>query len=288
MALVLGSAFMHAGWNLIARRYMAEPEFFFKRMVFVIVSVGLVPASVSEILTHSLTLKAWLCVVGSGFCCGVYFFCLAQAYASSDFTTVYPVSRALPVFLVGIGDVMRHRYPTEWGWIGMFLVISGCFLAPLYSFRDFHVRSYLNRQILWMLLTALGTVGYTLLDKIASEVVLQGPGTAARYEYMFFLASYLAYSSFLRIFQRGRNFSISLGWGITFLTASMSFGAYWLVLWAYQLTQHASYVAAFRQFSIVIGVILAFVIYKEKGLFVRLLGTFLITSGLLLIGLWGG
>jgi drug/metabolite transporter (DMT)-like permease len=288
MALVLGSAFMHAGWNLIARRYMAEPGFFFKRMVLVIVLVGLLPAAVSEILTHSLNIKAWLCVVGSGFCCGVYFFCLAEAYTSSDFTTVYPVSRALPVFLVGIGDVLRGRYPTEFGWIGMLLVISGCFLAPLYSFRDFHVRSYFNRQILWMVLTALGTVGYTLLDKMASEVVLQGPGTAARYEYVFFLISYLAYGVFLRISQKGKNLSISLGWGITFFSACLSFGAYWLVLWAYQLSQHASYIVAFRQFSIVIGVISAFAIYKEKGVFVRLLGTFLITLGLLLIGLWGG
>lgn len=288
MAMVLGSAFMHAGWNLIARRYMAEPGSFFARMLFVIVLMGLVPAAVSEILTHSLNLKAWLCVVGSGFCCGVYFFCLARAYADSDFTTVYPVTRALPVFLVGIGDVLRGRDPTEFGWLGMLLVISGCFLAPLYSFRDFHVRSYVNRQIFWMLLTALGTVGYTLLDKVASEVVLQGPGTAARYEYVFFLVSYLVYSAFLRVFHGTRNHSTSLGWGIPFFAACMSFGAYWLVLWAYQLSLRASYVLAFRQFSIVIGVILAFAIFGEKGVVIRLTGTFMITSGLLLIGLWGG
>lgn len=288
MALVLGSTFMHAGWNLMARRYKAEPGHFFSKMLLVIVSVGLVPAAVSEILTHSLNLKAWLCVAGSGICCGVYFFCLARAYASSDFTTVYPVARALPVFLVGIGDVLRGRYPTELGWLGMLLVISGCFLAPLYSFRDLHVRSYFNRQILWMLLTALGTVGYTLLDKVASEVVLQGPGTAARYGYVYFLVSYLAYGAFSRAFQQDRIFFSTASWGVTIFAACMTFGAYWLVLWAYQISPHASYIVAFRQFSIVIGVILAFAIYKEKGRFVRLLGTFLITLGLLFIGLWGG
>jgi drug/metabolite transporter (DMT)-like permease len=243
---------------------------------------------VSEILAHSLNLKAWLCVVGSGFFCGIYFFSLARAYAAADFTTVYPVARALPVFLVGLGDVLRGRYPTEFGWIGMLLVVSGCFLAPLYSFRDFRVRSYFNRQSLWILLTALGTVGYTLLDKVASEVILQGPATAARYGYIFFLVSYLAYEAFLRVFDREKNLSHSLGWRIMIFAACMNFGAYWLVLWAYQLSQRASYIVAFRQFSIVIGVVLAFAIYKEKGLFVRLLGTFMITSGLFLIGLWGG
>ncbi len=288
MALVLGSAFMHAGWNLIARRYKAEPGFFFDRMLLVVVAVGLFPAVFSEALTHSLSSKAWLCVLGSGFFCGVYFFCLAQAYASSDFTTVYPVARALPVFLVGIGDVLRGRYPTELGWLGMLLVISGCFLAPLYSFRDLHLRSYFNRQILWMLLTALGTVGYTLLDKVASEVVLQGPGTAARYGYVYFLVSYLAYGAFSRAFQQDRIFFSTVNWGISIFAACMTFGAYWLVLWAYQLSQRASYIVAFRQFSIVIGVILAFAIFREKGVVIRLAGTLMIASGLLVIGLWGG
>jgi drug/metabolite transporter (DMT)-like permease len=37
----------------------------------------------------------------------------------------------------------------------------------------------------------------------------------------------------------------------------------------------------------VIGAILAFIIFKEQGLRVRLSGAALITSGLLLIALWG-
>jgi drug/metabolite transporter (DMT)-like permease len=288
VALVLVSTLMHAGWNLMARRYKTEPGQFFSKMLLVIASVGLVPAASSEILTHSLNLKAWLCVAGSGICCGFYFFCLSRAYAASDFTTVYPVARALPVLLVSIGDVLRGRYPTELGWLGMLLVIFGCFLAPLYSFRDLRVRSYFNPQILWMLLTALGTVGYTLLDKVASEVVLQGPGTAARYGYVYFLVSYLAYGAFSRAFQQDRIFFSTAGCGITIFAAFMTFGAYWLVLWAYQLSQRASYIVAFRQFSIVIGVILAFAIFREKGVVIRLAGTLMITSGLLLIGLWGG
>jgi uncharacterized membrane protein len=58
-------------------------------------------------------------------------------------------------------------------------------------------------------------------------------------------------------------------------------------LWAYQLGRHASYVVAFRQFSIVIGVVIAFVIYKERGVAVRILATVLITAGLILVGLFG-
>jgi uncharacterized membrane protein len=60
-----------------------------------------------------------------------------------------------------------------------------------------------------------------------------------------------------------------------------------LVLWAYQLSTQTGYVVAFRQFSIVIGVVLAFAIYREPGVFVRTVAMLLIVAGLVTIGLWG-
>ena len=169
----------------------------------------------------------------------------------------------------------------------MALVIVGCFLAPLTSFRDFRLRLYVNRTSVYMLLTAAGTVGCTLLDKIASEVVFQGPATAARYGYMYFFISFGAYRGLLRIFRPEDQESHVVGWRFPFYAAFLTFGAYWLILWAYQLSRHASYIVAFRQFSIVIGVILGFAIFREQGLVVRVAGTFMITLGLMLVGLWG-
>jgi len=287
MALVLVSTLMHAGWNLLARHQRSE-TLFFKRMLAVVALAGLVPAILSEALAHAFSPVVWICVLGSGFFCGLYFLFLARAYESADFTTVYPVARALPVLLVAIGDLLRGRHPTAFGWLGMSLVMAGCFLAPLSAFRGFNLRAYMNRTSLWMILTALGTVGYTLLDKTASERLHQGPASAARYGYMFFLMSYLFYAASLAMFHKGDRPSKSMGWKMPAFAGALNFGAYWLVLWAYQLSQHASYIVAFRQFSIVIGVILAFLMYKEQGMPVRLTGTLMITSGLVLIALWGG
>lgn len=287
VVIILISTFAHAGWNLLARN-QRDDESFFSRMLLIIVAVGFLPAVSSEILVRSITLKAWLCVLGSGLFCGFYYFYLARSYKSLDFTTVYPIVRSLPILLIALGDVLRGRYPTPIGWLGMLLVTSGCFFAPLNSIRDFAIiRKYFNKKILWMSFAAVGTVGYTLLDKIASEVVKRGPATAARYGYMFFLISWLSYNMFHSIFKEEKESLDLIGWKIPFFASLLNFGAYWLVLWAFQLTRYASYITAFRQFSIVIGVILAFTIYKEKGLFVRLTGTFLITSGLVLIVLWG-
>ena len=287
MLLIFPSTFMHAGWNLLARKHRSE-EIFFGRMLALTVLIGLVPTVWSEIVTQSITPKVWLYVMGSGFFCGLYFYFLARSYKVADFTTVYPLARALPVLLVGAGDILRGIPPTFTGWIGIFLVFFGCILSPVHSFRAPSVRSYLTKANLMILTTALGTVGYTLLDKIASEVIQQGPATAARYGYVFFAIAFVTYTVTFRIFRIRGESKNPIGWPILLLAAFLNFGSYWLVLWAYQVSQHASYVLSFRQFSIVIGVIMAFAIYKESGKLVRLTAVLFITAGLLLIGFASG
>ncbi len=287
VTLVLSSTFMHAGWNLIAQRERSEADFFYK-MLTVVALAGFIPGMASEFLVPLLPMKAWLCVIGSGIFCGMYFYFLARSYGSSDFTTVYPLARALPVLVVGIGDVLRGRYPTVIGWGGMLLICLGCFLAPLNSFGEFSIRSYLNRRIFWMLLTALGTVGYTILDKIAAEIIPPGPVNACRYGYLFFLFSFLSYLFLYKYFRQDKEAPVSIAWQGPVLAGCLCFVAYCLVLWAFQTGQHASYIIAFRQFSIVIGIAIAFKIYNETVSFVRISAIALITTGLVLIGIGGG
>lgn len=315
---------MHALWNLMARRQRSE-LLFFCRMYASVTVAGLIPMAISEFMTHSLTPTAWWCLLGSGICGGVYAFFLGWAYQNSDFTIVYPVARALPVLLVGWADVLRGRSATTAAWVGMILVATGCFLAPLHSFREFHIRRYFQRASLWMILAALGTVGYSLLDKLAAESLQQhsssGPATAARYGYVFFAVSSLVLIALQRL-TRSRPATAEpappqpastqltptqpasttpesvpatpihapadkIGWQQPILAGALSFASYWLILWAYQLINRVSYVVAFRQLSIIIGVAIAFALYREKGLAVRLTGAILITLGLVLVGVWG-
>jgi drug/metabolite transporter (DMT)-like permease len=284
--IVLVSTFMHAGWNLLARYYRSETTFY-NKMVLLTVIVGFVPAVWSEAVTRSMTPLAWACVTGSGICASLYLFGLARAYEASDFTIVYPVVRSLPVIFIGIADVLRGRYLTPIGWLGLLCVVAGCTLVPLRHFRDFSLSRYVNRATLWMLLGAAGMVGYTLLDKIAAEVVQQGPATAARYCYFYFAISLPPYLLLKRAFKSQRQDPGSEDWKLASIAALLGFAGYWLILWAYQLSPYASYIVAFRQFSIVIGAVLAFIIYKEEGVRVRLSGAFMIASGLVLIAGWG-
>jgi len=284
--IVLVSACMHASWNLLARFERSERDFYLK-MLLVVMAIGFIPAVVSEYLTRSMTTTAWFCVVGSGISAGVYLYFLARAYESSDFSIVYPVARALPVVFVAFGDVLRGRYLTTAGWMGVILVATGVIFVPLQSFRKISLKSYLNWTSLWMLLAASGTVGYTLLDKIAAETVQQSPATAARYGYFYFAVSYLPYLLLLKMYKGKDEIIEPTSWKLAVPAAALQFAAYWLILYAYQLVPYAGYIVAFRQISIVIGAALAFVIFKERGVTVRLTGAFLIASGLILIAGWG-
>jgi drug/metabolite transporter (DMT)-like permease len=277
---------MHAGWNLLARFERSELDFY-RKMLIVILVVGFIPAIVSEYLTHSMTRVAWICVVGSGISAGVYLYFLARAYETSDFSIVYPIARALPVIFVAVGDVLRGRYLTPAGWTGVFLVAAGVIFVPIQSFRNISIKNYFNRTSLWMLLAALGTVGYTLLDKVAAETVQQSPATAARYGYFYFAVSYLPYLLLLKIYTGNDEIIEPTTWKLAIPAALLSFSAYWLILWAYQVIPYAGYIVAFRQISIVIGAGLAFIIFKERGIKFRLTGATFIAAGLILIAAWG-
>jgi uncharacterized membrane protein len=279
IALVIASTFMHASWNLMAKHGKSEHDFF-ERMQVMIILVGLIPFAISEYHARSIPSQAWIYAVLSGFSCGVYYFSLANAYSLSDFTTAYPVARALPVLLMGFIDTARGEMPTSIGWLGMVMVAVGCTFSPLESIKEIRLSKYINKASVWMVLTAFGTVGYSTFDKMASEIVKKGVWTAGRYGYIFYAFSGIFYIIIKRLFHRSDPDKKSLS-GI------LGFGAYWLVLWAYQLVNRASYVVTFRQFSIVIGVIAAFIIYREKGFAIRMTAVLTITAGLIIITIWG-
>jgi len=287
--LVLLATVMHAAWNLLVRAKRVEAACFWRMHLAVIVLGG--PAALAA-LTGVWPLPAWdgtviLCVAASGVCCGFYFFCLARAYGAGDFTTVYPAARAMPVLVVAAADAFRGRHPTAAGWIGMVFVAAGCFLVPLHSIREFRLARYLNRATLWILGAAAGTVGYSLIDKIAQEHIPRGPASASLYCYWFYVCSGLALALFFRLAGHKLPRPAGLGWVVPTAAGALSFASYAIILCVYQFTSRASYVVALRQFSIVIGVVAGFALFREPGRFVRTAGACVITGGLVLLAVWG-
>ena len=294
LAVIVVSSFMHAGWNLMARRGRNE-VLFIERMVVSWFLIMVAPLIACEITMAPLGAEAVRLALIAGCCCGVYFFGLAKSYASSDFTIVYPVVRALPVLLIAVGDLIRGHVPTAWGWLGIVLVVLGCFLAPLRSIRDFHPQAYMNRTILWMVLAAFATAGYSLVDKQGSDLLarrvrvpVEAIVPVIRYTGYFFLTATPTYLLLVRLRPQGRpRHDTGMGWSIPALAAVFNFVSYAMIVWVYQDSEKVSYVVACRQFSIVIGVMAAFVIFHEPGRRVRAVAAVCITTGLVVIGMWG-
>lgn len=288
VGMVLLSAFIHASWNILARQSHSESRFI-GSMLPIVAVVALIPALVGQYLTGAMHGRIWLFVLGSGLCCGLYFVALGRAYEAADFTVVYPVARSLPVLLVALGDSLRGYVPSLGGWLGMVLVVAGCIMTPLRSRHDLQLSRYFNRASLWMLITALGTVGYSLLDKRGAELLTRGPEYAAVYTYFFYLFAWTGYELFGRLLGRPAVATATADtpkW-MPAVAGFMSAGAYWLVVWAFQMVSHASYVVAFRQSSLIIALLMAWALYPQERHRSRLLSVGIITAGLVLIALGG-
>jgi drug/metabolite transporter (DMT)-like permease len=283
ISLIIISTFFHAFWNLMVKGAQDE-SVFFEEMLLAVLVIGL-PFIFIDI---DFELRIWKYVFLSGSFCGIYYFFLSRAYKSGDFTTVYPIARSLPVLLLAFIDFLRDRVPGIWGWFGIILVTMGCFFAPLNSLKQVRRKNYVNSTTLLIVFGAFAIVGYTTFDKLASELILKGPFTAGKYGYMFFIFSAVSYNLLNRILpQKKLHLKNPQKVYIPVLAALFNFVAYWLILWVYQLTLRVSYVMAFRQFSIILGVAGAFIFLKEKFMPVRAVGAVLITAGLILIGLYG-
>jgi uncharacterized membrane protein len=298
VVLVICAAVLHAGWNLLARRQRSE-VIFFRRLLLALAVAGIVPFVAAEVMSPVLPAKAWVCAACSGTCFGLYFYALAHAYESSDFTVVYPLARSLPVLLIAVGDVARGHPLTGYGWLGIMLVVTGCLLAPLHSFWEFNPRQYLRAAGIWTGVVILATVAFTLFDKIAADAifdrtaasaggaVIGAPGAAWRYGYLLYAIASAVYLLLYHNFRGRKEDLAAVGWRLPLLGGALTYGGYFMMLWAFQLVARASYLVAFRQFSIVLGVLLAFAIYRERGFAVRTFATVLITAGLVVIAVLG-
>jgi drug/metabolite transporter (DMT)-like permease len=284
--LLIGvSAFMHAGWNLLAHSQRSDSVLFL-RITLITGLVGIIPAFIAELQGPAFVGQVWGWLLLTGVCQATYYLGLTKGYQNGNFTIVYPLARALPVLALAFIDLLRGHAPSPLGWSGMALVMLGCVMMPLDSIRHIEIKAYTQRIMIWVAVTALGTIGYTTIDKIAAEALPPGPGAAARYAVWEVLATLPFLWLALRVTgQRITQPAGSASWRWAAIAAFFIFGAYWLVLWSYQLNPYASYIVALRQLSIVIGVLAAASILHERTPPLRIAAAAIVALGIICISL---
>lgn len=282
-ALILGSAVLHAGWNLLAHAHRRHP-FLFVQMCLWTTGLGIVPIGLMLWHGNALPAAIWGYAAISGACLSVYFLGLGQGYRAGDFTLVYPLARAAPILLLVGFDLARGHALEAGGYVGVFMVVGGCLLLAGNG-RSPVAGAVTGRTLGWVAVIALGTAGYTSVDKLAMERVAEGDWLlAAQYGWAQFSLALpglwlaLVWMNRRRPVAADRPAAGSVH-RVALAVAAINLASYVLLLLAYQLVDQASYVLAMRQASIVLGAALGVWLLSEPAPRRRLGAATLIGAG---------
>lgn len=292
--LILLSAWFHATWNMIAKKQGASLAFYaFLALVGTLWSSAVGFFTPLRFSAQPPAFHAWLAgMLASELC---YAIGLKLSYRSLDMSTAYPMMRSIPLILVaGITATFRIGKPlSAYAITGMAMVFVGCLLIPLGKFSDFRPSRYCDRSLIYILIVALGTSGYTICDNQAQHVLLDA-ATAAGIDvskpmvaltYYSFRATSLCTLLWIVVLcgRPTRAEAAALfrkrTW-LPFVAGICSSLTYVLVLVAMNFVSNVSYVQAFRQIGLVFGLLEGVLILKERCTAPKVAGLALILSGL--------
>jgi len=293
--LLMISAAMHAGWNLLSKRRYPSTSFFLIASVTGCLILSPILILYRDIL-RSFPPHVWMIIAATGCFMAVNFTSLAGAYRSGDMSVAYPLARSSPAIVVSIVTLIlgRNTQVSSQCVLGIILVVAGCFLLPMKRFTDFRVTNYLNTTCGLALVAALGTSGYSILDDEALKLLRNVPeftlGTLSLtlvYACLEALSCSLWLMCFVAVRREGRaNFRRVLRTDKlhAMLAGVTMYLGYAMVLISLAFVRNVSYAVAFRQLSIPLGAILGIVILREPRHMPKLAGVTIMFIGLTMVG----
>lgn len=288
--LIAVSAIAHALWNLLGKRQGSTATFFFFANLMGWLCLMPVLAFTATAVPGMLARAGWL-VLLTGFFQALYFSSLAAGYRDGELSMVYPIARSAAVLFVTVANVALGR-AAQLGPLalaGAGLVVVGILLVPHARFRDITPRAFRSRGVRFALLAAVGTMGYSIVDDHALRLLRPGlaPLAPTLTTLLYALFEGAATSLWLCAFLLPRRAS-SLRLPRrelrpALLSGIAIFAAYALVLVAMGFARNVTYVVAFRQMSIPIGVLLGVAVLGEPLTAPKAVGVLAVTAGLVLV-----
>jgi uncharacterized membrane protein len=263
LALALGGAVLHAGWNVLlagSRDTAAATGGLLVWGVVLLAPFAVVFGDVSAAAVPFIAASAVLELA--------YFVLLARAYRGGSVSVVYPVARGVAPTLVLVVGVLGLGRGVGWlAGVGVLAVSAGVLLLGLGGLdADSATNSPRTRRDLGFGLAIAAVIAaYTLVD---AEGVEHADPVA-------YLALVIAPCALLFPAVVGQRPDLTAR---TALTAAATLGAYLLVLAALQLAPPAP-VAATRESSIVIATLLAAAFLHERLTPAKLTGALTVTAG---------
>ena len=267
--LVLLSASIHVGWNLVTKS-SASPLVFslLKGSILMLLAVIILPV----IPLHSIPTDVWAYVAFSGVIHAVYILALSTAYETGDMSYVYPIARSAPAFVpiaafLTLGETISLR-----GCLGIAIVVTCVLLIQLRVGAGSELKrlwvSLKQRDSRWAFTTLGSVVAYTLVDK-AGMVTIRGVTEITRgmhapiYFMLETVVCYLLFWVYMACFHKLSIVPIwKLEWPRAVAAAIGTMASYSLILHVMQ-TEIVSYIVTLRQSSVLMAIVIGSIALKE-------------------------
>jgi drug/metabolite transporter (DMT)-like permease len=283
LLLVILAAFIHATWNLLAKRAAAAGAAF----VFASTAVACVAYLpwVGWVVAHNelvWSLPVAGCLLLSATIHLAYGLCLQRGYQVADLSVVYPVARGTGPLLSSIGAFLVLReMPTPLGLFGLLAVVAGIgFISTQGDLSAFR-RPKGQEGVRWGAATGALIAGYTVVDGYGVKVLGIHPVVLDWFTNFirFFMLAPIVLSNPVRARKAMRGY-----WLLAIGVGLLSPLSYILVLTAIDMGAPLSLVAPAREMSMMVGAMFGMVLLGEPVNAWRIAGCLALVLGVVLLG----
>ncbi len=281
-SLVVLAAFIHATWNLLAKRAAHAGAAFICANTLV-ACVAYLPWLVWQLL-HGGMRWSWPvagCIAASGLLHLVYSLCLQKGYRVADLSVVYPVARGTGPLLSSLAAfAFLGEAPSAHGLLGLCAIVVGigliCTQGRLGMFRQPSALA----GVRWGGATGALIAGYTVVDAYGVKVLGIGPVVLDWFSNLVRLCVLLPWMLRNRASARA---AMRGHWGLAVAVGLLSPLSYILVLGALEIGAPLSVVAPTREMSMMVGALFGMLILREPVGLGRVGGCLLLVTGVVLL-----
>lgn len=281
---MLVSGFLHAVWNLLAKRASGDasgPAFVW--LYSALSTVIFAPLAAFVLIGgERVGAVGLLFVFGTGVLHVGYFLSLQKGYQVGDLSVVYPLARGTgPLLASGAAILLLGERAGPVAWSGVLLIVAGVFLLAWEPEGTSRSPGERRLGVVFGVLTGAFIAAYTLWDKYAVDDLLLSP-------ILYYWGSLLVQTVVLlpvAVRRRGEiRGALKTRWPEALGVAVLSPVAYLLVLTALVFAP-VSRVAPAREIGILIGTLLGGGLLAEAGLRRRLLASFCMVLGIVALAI---
>jgi drug/metabolite transporter (DMT)-like permease len=301
LTLVLLAAFIHAGWNLMAKKSGGDIHFAFVTTIGVLLCWSPLGLWFTWREAGRYGALQWSLIAASGAIHVAYYVCLLRGYRQGDLSVVYPLARGTgPLITAMVASVLLQETLGLHGWLGVAAIVAGIVLVAggpalwpalrrsAEASADAEHRR-LRAGVRYGLATGVFIAAYSVVDGYAvkrggiSPVLIDWLGSVARAAVML---------PILAVMHRGRwapaRAALVAAWRQArrpaLVISTMSPVGYVMVLYAATIAP-LSQVAPMREVSMLFAALMGGTLLRERDAAWRLAGAACIAGGVIALAL---